>query len=66
MKHKGLGSLILIVGLVGIACFGASAYMVAYALLPADNPGRDYTKEYQVLFANYPETKPWIDSLQRT
>ncbi len=66
MKHKGLGSLILIVGLVGIACFGASAYMVAYALLPADNPGRDYTKEYQTLFANYPETKPWIDSLQRT
>jgi fermentation-respiration switch protein FrsA (DUF1100 family) len=65
MKHKGLGCGLLIVGFVVIVLFGASAYMLLYSLSPDDNPGRDYAREYKTLFTDYPETKPWVDSLQK-
>jgi len=47
-----------------VAVVGSSFYMLDYALSPA--PHRTNTDLlYQELFDRYPETQPWVDSLQR-
>ncbi len=43
---------------------GMGLYMLNYSLKPDHPCGRDYTLEYKELFSRYPETKPWVDSLQ--
>lgn len=46
-----------------VATIGASYYMLDYALAP--NPERqDTAQRFAQLFDEYPETKPWIDSLR--
>jgi len=48
-----------------IATIGGAFYMVDYALAP--NPLRlDTAARFARLYDEYPETKPWIDSLRRT
>ena len=43
---------------------GSSSYMLNYSLAP--RPERaDTAHFYQEQFANYPETRPWVDSLRR-
>ena len=47
-----------------IALTGGSFYMLDYSLAPDANRA-DKASCYRQLFADYPETKPWIDSLQQ-
>lgn len=65
MKRKSLGCLLLLVGFVLLVTLAASAYMLAYSLKPSPNKGRNYPMIYHRLFADYPATRPWIDSLRR-
>lgn len=65
MKYKSLGCLAVVVGLFVVVLFAGSAYMVSYALMPNNNPGLDYPGKYKQLFREYPETRPWVDSLRR-
>lgn len=48
-----------------IIIFLASAYLLNFALKPANNKGRDYAGQYARMKKNYPWIKPWIDSLQQ-
>lgn len=60
----GCGCLSLLVGFLVIILFGASIYLLNFALKPKHNKGRDYDKQYAVMKDRYPWIKPWIDSLQ--
>lgn len=60
----GCGCLSLVVGFLVIILFGASIYLLNFALKPKHNKGRDYDKQYAVMKERYPWIKPWIDSLQ--
>lgn len=62
--RKPLLLLAALVVLVLAAVTGGSFYMLDYALSP--NPGRTDTAQcFARLFDEYPETRPWIDSLRR-
>ncbi|MBM6992569.1 MAG: alpha/beta hydrolase [Prevotella sp.] len=65
MKYKSLGCLMLLLGLVLLVLLGGSVYMLNYSLVPANNYGRDYNLKYRQLFADYPEIRPWVDSLRK-
>ncbi len=65
MKYKSLGCLALLLGLLLIVVLGGSVYMLNYSLRPSVNEGRNYGLKYKELFATYPETRPWVDSLQK-
>ncbi len=65
MRNKSLGCLALVLGLCAVILLGAGVYMLNYSLKPENNSGRDYRQRYARLFADYPETRPWIDSLQK-
>lgn len=65
MKHKWMGWLMVIVGLVFLVLLGGSIYMLSYSLTPDDNDTRSYEKMYKKLYADYPEIKPWCDSLRQ-
>lgn len=55
-------ALLLLIMLASVV--GGSCYMLDYALAPA--PDRmDTAKCFRKLYDRYPETKPWMDSLQR-
>lgn len=59
-----LGVAVVLAAALGVLAWG-SAYMVDYALTPANNRTRDYSYKYKQLFRAYPETRPWVDSLRR-
>ncbi len=65
MKKIILWSLSLLVIVAVVALLWTGNYMVDYSLKPDHPCGRDYKPEYRELFRHYPETRPWIDSLQR-
>ena len=46
-----------------VATIGASFYMLDYSRSP-DPERTDTASCYRKQFANYPETRPWIDSLR--
>lgn len=61
---KTLLSLAALVVLALVAVTGGSLYMLDYALSP--NPERtDTAQRFALLFDEYPETRPWVDSLRR-
>ncbi len=64
-KHSIVGWFVALLVLLIIIVFGGSVYMLSYALTPGKNDGRDYAREYRVLFEHYPETRPWVDSLRK-
>lgn len=64
MKKVFIISFFVLVLLMAAATIGGSFYMLDYALAP--NPERlDTAKRYAWLYENYPETRPWMDSLRR-
>lgn len=64
MKHRSFGWFMLILGLVVLVVLGGSVYMLSYALVPDNNHTRSYNRKYKKLFAVYPKTKLWHDSLR--
>ena len=60
IKYSLLGLLAVIV----IALTGASFYMLGYSLRPEHNKGKDIPGSYEYMLSEYPQIKPWIDSLQ--
>lgn len=60
MKNKLLGCLLLLF----LVLLGGSIYMLSYSLVPGNNDTRSYNRMYERIFAEYPEIKPWHDSLQ--
>lgn len=63
MRKKLLTVLAVLAALFLIIDIGGSFYMLEYALGP--NPERlDTAKRFNWLYENYPETRPWMDSLR--
>lgn len=60
IKYSLLGVLAVIV----IALAGGSSYMLNYSLKPEYDKGRDIAESYEYMFREYPELKPWVDSLK--
>ena len=60
IKYSLLGLLAVII----IALTGASFYMLGYSLRPEHNKGKDISGSYEYMLSEYPQIKPWIDSLQ--
>ena len=60
IKYSLLGLLAVIV----IALTSASFYMLGYSLRPEHNKGKDIPGSYEYMLSEYPQIKPWIDSLQ--
>jgi len=53
----------IFVAIFAVVTIGSSFYMLDYALAP--NPEQqDTAKRFRLLFEQYPETKPWVDSLR--
>ena len=56
--------IVIVVVVLLVVLTGASFYMLDYSLSP--DPTRENTDScYQQLYADYPETVEWIDSLRR-
>lgn len=64
MKKRIILGFVAIVGIAIIAVIGGSYYMLDYSLAPDPNRA-DTDSCYNTLFEDYPETKPWVDSLRR-
>ena len=63
MKKAAIWIAVLLVIMV-VCVVGGSCYMLDYALAPDPNR-KDTAICFRKLFEQYPETKPWVDSLQR-
>lgn len=61
---KSLLSIVTVVVLLLLITIGTSFYMLSYALSP-DGGKADVDSCYNQLFERYPDTKPWVDSLNR-
>jgi fermentation-respiration switch protein FrsA (DUF1100 family) len=61
---KSLLSIVTVVVLLLLITIGTSFYMLSYALSP-DGGKADVDSCYNQLFECYPDTKPWVDSLNR-
>jgi fermentation-respiration switch protein FrsA (DUF1100 family) len=61
---KSLLSIVTVVVLLLVITIGTSFYMLSYALSP-DGGKADVDSCYNQLFERYPDTKPWVDSLNR-
>lgn len=61
---KSLLSIVTVVVLLLVITIGTSFYMLSYALSP-DGGKADVDSCYNKLFERYPDTKPWVDSLNR-
>ena len=62
MKKKVLTiSCIVLLALVGTLT-GGSLYMLNYSLRP-ENRGKDLQGSMEYMMQNYPQLKPWVDSL---
>lgn len=57
-------AVLLLFFLVAILFLGGSYYMLRYSLAPDANRA-DRDSCFRQLFANYPETREWVDSLER-
>ncbi len=56
-------ALLTLTAIIGSALIAAGLYMLDYSLAP--DPGRANTDScYRQLFAWFPYTKPWVDSLR--
>ena len=53
-----------VLGLLFLAVIGGSFYMLDYSLAP-DPTREDRDSCFRELYANYPETREWMDSLRR-
>ena len=64
MKKKALTiSCIVLLALIGTLT-GESLYMLNYSLRP-ENRGKDLQGSMEYMMQNYPQLKPWVDSLQQ-
>ena len=63
MKKVSVWCIGIVLVAVLIATIGTSFYMLDYSLAP-DSNRTDTDSCYRELFAKYPETRPWIDSLR--
>ena len=64
MKKKALTiSCIVLLALIGTLT-GGSLYMLNYSLRP-ENRGKDLQGSMEYMMQNYPQLKPWVDSLQQ-
>jgi len=64
VKKIALWFLVVLLMVLVVAVVGSSFYMLDYALAP-DAHRTDTDSMYHELFSDYPETQPWVDSLQR-
>ncbi len=64
MMKKIFLCFVSVLALLLVVTIGASFYMLDYSLSPDDNRA-DTDSCYKQLFDRYPETKPWVDSLNR-
>ena len=64
MKKGIKYSLIGLLAVIIIALTGASFYMLGYSLRPEHNKRKDIPGSYEYMLSEYPQIKPWIDSLQ--
>ena len=56
--------LVVIIVLFAAATVGGSYYMLGYSLSPSPERA-DTAARFAWLYKNYPETRPWVDSLRR-
>jgi len=61
MKKKLLWSAVIVASTLFAVMIGSGFYMLDYALSNAD---RSKKKSYAYVMKNYPETRPWLDSLR--
>lgn len=64
IKTRIIYSIAIVVTVVVTATVGGGFYMLEYALAPEVNRS-DTATCYRKLFDNYPETRPWVDSLRK-
>ena len=64
MKKGILITLAIVVAVLVVATIGGSFYMIDYALAP-DAERTDTAKSFRRLVEEYPEVKPWLDSLNQ-
>lgn len=62
--RKLLYALLVFLVLMVVVTIGGSFYMLNYSLSPSASR-QDTAKRFAWLFDNYPETKPWVDSLRQ-
>lgn len=62
-KHTVLYVVVSVVLVLAVALVGGSFYMVDFSLHP-DPTRANRDSCYEQLYTNYPETRPWVDSLQ--
>jgi fermentation-respiration switch protein FrsA (DUF1100 family) len=60
VRNTAAGVFILLMLFVG----GGGFYLLDYSLSPTMNKGKEITESYEVMFAEYPFLKPWVDSLR--
>lgn len=60
IKYSLVGLLVLII----IVIVGGSFYMLGFSLIPEHNKGKDISGSYKYMLSEYPQIKPWLDSLQ--
>lgn len=65
MKKKIIRYISLILGVCLIILAASSLYMLSFSLSPANHDGLDMEGSWEYMFKNYPELKPWADSLQQ-
>ena len=64
MKKVVCWTLVVVLTILLVVVIGGSFYMLDYALAP--EPYRtDTAAYYRTLFKDYPETRPWVDSLRQ-
>lgn len=64
MKKRLLLFFTALITLIVIVLTAAGIYMLNFSLKPAHNKGRDEQVMYRKMFAEFPQDKPWVDSLR--
>ena len=64
MKRIVIGSVVAVCVMLVAGIMAASVYMLDYTLAPEAERG-DTTKWFRELYAEYPETREWVDSLKQ-
>lgn len=64
MKKIIVWSLFGLLMVIIVATIGGGVYMLDYSLSPTQNR-TDTTARFHTLFEQYPETRPWVDSLRQ-
>ena len=64
MKKGIIIAFVIVIVVMLVATIGGSFYMLDYALAP-DEERTDTAKSFSMLVENYPEVKPWLDSLNQ-